>query len=80
MSIWIYIFSFIALFIFALMWYIARASISEMLWILQTSFSTEMNDPGVTFINAIWTYGAFIMLIATGIYIWTQSKKRGFTR
>ena len=80
MSTWIYIFSFIALFLFALTWYLGRTIMSEMLWILQIAFPTEMNDPGVTFTNAIWTYGPFIVIIATGIYIWTQSKKRGFIR
>lgn len=74
--IWIYMFGFMAIMIFAALWWPLSDAVSTLFTTLQSSFPTEMSDPVFTFINNVWTYGPPIFLFALLIWSYIQSQKR----
>lgn len=66
----------VSVFIFALIFYVSRTTLFEILSGLQSAFASEMNDPGVTFFTALWYWLPVIFLIGVGLYSWVQSHKR----
>jgi len=74
--IWIYVFGFIAIMVFAALWWPMGDAISTLFTQLQTDFPTEMSSPVFTFINNVWDYGPPIFLFALLIWSYINSQKR----
>lgn len=73
---WIYVFGFLSIMIFAALWWPFSQAVSYFYTTLSGLYASDMNDPAIAFINALWTYGPPLVLFAILIWNFVNSQKQ----
>lgn len=73
---WIYVFGFLAIILFASLWWPLSQGVSLLYSTLSTAYPTEMDDSAMTFVNAVWTYGPAIFIFVIIIWGFINSQKQ----
>lgn len=65
----------VSIIIAAILWFAFDLAIAPIFYYLSNTYPTYMNDPGIVFLNAVWTYLPPICLFVIGYLCIVQAQK-----